>query len=67
MDYNIIMLNVVYAFLGFIILIIAYKVFDWIEHKINFPEEINKGNVAAAIVLSAILIALSIIISGALG
>ena len=67
MDYNIILLNVIYAFIGFLVLIIAYKVFDWVEHKINFSEEINKGNIAAAIVLSAILIALSIIISGALG
>ncbi|MEK7818814.1 MAG: DUF350 domain-containing protein [Bacteroidota bacterium] len=67
MDYDILLLNVIYAFLGLVVLIIAYKIFDWVEHKINFAEQINHGNIAAAIFLSAIVIALSIIIAGALG
>jgi len=67
MDYSILILNVVYAFLGLVILIIAYKLFDWIETRIDFADQINKGNMAAAVFLSAVMVALAIIIAGALG
>ncbi|MFZ4620247.1 MAG: DUF350 domain-containing protein [Bacteroidota bacterium] len=67
MDYNIILLNFVYAFIGLIVLILAYKLFDLVESRIDFADQINKGNMAAAVFISSVMIALAIIIAGALG
>jgi uncharacterized membrane protein YjfL (UPF0719 family) len=67
MDYNIIFLNIVYAFIGLVVLILAYKLFDLVESRIDFAEQINKGNMAASVFISSVMIALAIIIAGALG
>lgn len=67
MDYNIILLNIVYAFIGLVVLILAYKLFDLVESRIDFAEQINKGNMAASVFISSVMIALAIIIAGALG
>ncbi|MBP6673573.1 MAG: DUF350 domain-containing protein [Bacteroidetes bacterium] len=67
MDYNIIFLNIVYAFIGLVVLIVAYKLFDLVESRIDFAEQINKGNMAASVFISSVMIALAIIIAGALG
>jgi uncharacterized membrane protein YjfL (UPF0719 family) len=67
MDYNIIFLNIVYAFIGLVVLILAYKLFDLVESRIDFADQINKGNMAASVFISSVMIALAIIIAGALG
>lgn len=67
MDYDIILLNIVYAFIGLVVLILAYKLFDLVESRIDFAEQINKGNMAASVFISSVMIALAIIIAGALG
>jgi uncharacterized membrane protein YjfL (UPF0719 family) len=67
MDYDIIFLNIVYAFIGLVVLILAYKLFDLVESRIDFAEQINKGNMAASVFISSVMIALAIIIAGALG
>ncbi|MBM4167514.1 MAG: DUF350 domain-containing protein [Ignavibacteria bacterium] len=66
MDYTIIILNFVYALIGLGILYFAYWIFDKMTPQLDFPEELKKGNLAVAIVIGALFIALGIIIGGAL-
>ena len=66
MDYSIIILNFIYALIGLAILFFAYWFFDKITPQLDFPVELKKGNLAVAIVIGALFIALGIIIGGAL-
>ena len=52
---------------GIIMSVIGYKLFDLIETKIDFAEEIRKGNMAAAIVMAAFLGGMCFIIGRAIG
>lgn len=53
--------------LGIVMATIGYKLFDLIETKIDFAEELKKGNVAAAIVVGAFLVGICFIIGRAVG
>ena len=66
MEWTIILLNFVYAALGLVLLFIAYKIFDWLMPRINFEEELKKGNLAVAIFIAAIFITIGMVIGGAL-
>jgi len=52
--------------LGIILVIVGFKVFDWVITKIDLEDEINKGNVAAAILSAAAIIAISFIVAAAI-
>jgi putative membrane protein len=43
-----------------LLLMIGYKVFDWLTPRCDFPDELVKKNIAVAIVISALFIALAI-------
>jgi uncharacterized membrane protein YjfL (UPF0719 family) len=66
MDLMIIALNFVYAVLGVALMFIAYRVIDKLTPEVNFPEELRKGNVAVAIFVAAIFLAVAIVVAGAL-
>ena len=66
MDFTIIALNFVYAILGVVLMFIAYRVIDKMTPEVNFPEELRKGNVAVAIFVAAIFIAVAMVVAGAL-
>jgi uncharacterized membrane protein YjfL (UPF0719 family) len=66
MEWTIILLNFVYAALGLVLLFVAYKIFDWLMPRINFEEELKKGNLAVAIFIAAIFITIGMVIGGAL-
>jgi len=66
MEWTIILLNFVYAALGLILLFVAYKIFDWLMPRINFEEELKKGNLAVAIFIAAIFVTIGMVIGGAL-
>ena len=66
MDFTIIALNFVYAVLGVVLMFIAYRVIDKMTPEVNFPEELRKGNVAVAIFVAAIFIAVAMVVAGAL-
>lgn len=53
--------------LGILLSSFGYKLFDIIETKVDFAEEINKGNMAAAVVVAAFLIGICYIIGRAIG
>ena len=66
MEWTIIGLNILYAVIGVVLMFLSYKVFDLLSPKINFEDELKKGNVAVAIFIAAIFIAIAMIIRGSL-
>ena len=59
-------LNLLYAVLGVILMYASYRAIDRLSARINFEEELRQGNVAVAIVVGALFVAIAIIIAGAL-
>ena len=66
MEWTIILLNIMYAVICVILMFVAYKVFDLLSPRINFEEELKKGNIAVAIFIAALFIAIALIIGGSL-
>ena len=66
MQWQIIVLNYIYAGLGLVLMFLAYKIFDWLSPKINFEDELKKGNIAVAIFIASIFITIGMVIGGAL-
>ena len=58
--------SIVYACLGGILLLVAFKVFDWATPQDLSREIFEKNNSAAAILAGGFLIALSLIIAAAI-
>jgi len=61
------MVAALFGILGVILSFIGYKVFDLVETKIDFAKEIEKGNVAAAVVIGSFLLGICYIIGRAVG
>jgi uncharacterized membrane protein YjfL (UPF0719 family) len=66
MEIRIIGLNFVYAVLGVVLMFVSYRIIDWLTPQVDFPAELKKGNVAVAIFIAALFIAIAIIIGHAL-
>ena len=66
MQWTIIGLNFVYAAGGLVLMLVAYKVFDWLSPRLDFEQELNQGNVAVAIFIGSIFVTIGLIISGSL-
>ena len=66
MEWRIIGLNFVYAMLGVVLMFLSYRLIDRLTPEVDFPSELRKGNVAVAIVIASIFIAIAIIIGRAL-
>jgi uncharacterized membrane protein YjfL (UPF0719 family) len=66
MEWRIIVLNFVYAFLGVVLMFVAYKIFDLLTPQIDYPEELKKNNISVAIFIAALFISIGIIVGGAL-
>ena len=66
MDWSIIGLNFVYAVLGVALMFIAYRVIDLLTPKVDFADELRKGNLAVGIFIAAIFLSVAIVIGGAL-
>lgn len=66
MEWTIVVINFVYAALGVVLMYMSYRVIDLLSPNVDFPEELKRGNIAVAIFIAALFIAISIIIGGAL-
>jgi uncharacterized membrane protein YjfL (UPF0719 family) len=66
MEWRIILLNFVYAVLGVVLMYLSFRVIDWLTPEVEFAVELKKGNVAVAIFIAAVFLAIAIIIGGAL-
>ncbi len=66
MDLGILALNFSYAILGVALMWIAYRVFDHLTPQVDFPEELRKGNIAVAIFIGSLFIAIAMVVGNAL-
>ncbi len=57
--------SIVWALVGVFLLILAVRIFDALD-PIPYREEVRRGNVAAGIVLGALIIGMSIIVFAAI-
>lgn len=60
-------IGALYGVVGIILSIIGYKVFDLVETRIDFTEELKKGNIAVAILTGAFVVGICIVIGHAVG
>jgi uncharacterized membrane protein YjfL (UPF0719 family) len=66
MDWNVVGLNVLYAVIGVVLMYVAYRLFDLLTPSVDFAAELRKGNVAVAVFIGALFLAIAIIVGGAL-
>ena len=66
MDLDIVALNFGYAVLGVLLMWVSYRVFDRLTPQVNFPEELRKGNIAVAIFIGSLFIAIALVVGNAL-
>ena len=62
---GVLLVSMVYAVLGMVFLMIAYKVFDLVN-ALEFTKELEKNNQALGTVIAGFFIAISIIIAAAI-
>ena len=55
--------SLVFGVVGIALLIVGYFMFDFLTRRIDIQEQLNKGNLAVAIVVAAMLISIAIITS----
>lgn len=53
----------IFGFLGLILLLIGYKLFDWMTPQLHFQDELKKGNMAVALVVATYLAAIAYMVS----
>ena len=66
MQLSILVLNLVYAALGVVLMYVSYRIIDRLTPEVDFPAELKRGNIAVAIFIAALFLAIAIIIGGAL-
>ena len=66
MEWHVVGLNFLYAALGVVLMYLAYRTFDRLTPAVDFAAELKRGNVAVAIFIGALFVAIAIIIGGAL-
>ena len=66
MEWQIIAINFLYAILGVLLMYFSYRLIDVLTPQVDFPEELKRGNIAVAIFIAALFIAIAMIIGGAL-
>jgi uncharacterized membrane protein YjfL (UPF0719 family) len=66
MQIPIIAMNFLYAVLGVVLMYATYRVIDILTPSVDFHDELKKGNVAVAIFLGSIFIAIGMIVGRAL-
>lgn len=66
MEWRVIGLNFLYAGLGVVLMFVAYRLIDIFTPSVDFQAELKNGNVAVAIFIAALFLAIAIIIGGAL-
>jgi putative membrane protein len=66
-QFSVIALNVLYAIIGVVLMFLSYRLIDRLTPEVDFPAELQKGNVAVAIFIAAIFISIAMIIGKALG
>lgn len=66
MVWSIVGINFVYAALGVVLMYVSYRLIDMLTPQVDFPAELKRGNIAVAIFIAALFIAIALIVGGAL-
>ncbi|MGQ0815814.1 MAG: DUF350 domain-containing protein [Gemmatimonadota bacterium] len=66
MEWRIVAINFLYATLGVVLMYLSYRIIDMLTPQVDFPEELKRGNLAVAVFIAALFIAIALIIGGAL-
>ena len=61
------LLAVIYGLIGIILLIVGYKLFDWVTPQIHVQKELYEKNTAVAIVIAALLLGVAYIVAHVVG
>jgi putative membrane protein len=67
MQLSIVAINVLYAVIGVVLMYVSYRLIDRLTPEVDFPAELQRGNVAVAIFIAAIFVSIALIIGKALG
>jgi putative membrane protein len=67
MQFSVIAINILYAVIGVVLMYVSYRLIDRLTPEVNFPAELQRGNVAVAIFIAAIFVSIALIIGKALG
>jgi putative membrane protein len=65
-EWTIIAVNFLYATLGVVLMYVSFRIIDRLLPHIDLEVELKQGNVAVAIVVGALFVAIAIIVGGAL-
>ena len=65
--WNSLLISTMFGVLGVLLSAFGYKLFDLIETKVDFAEEIKKGNMAVAVVVASFLAGICYIIGRTVG
>ena len=49
--------SLVFGMIGIVLLVLGFVFFDFVLRKVDFQEELNKGNMSIAVVVSTFLLA----------
>ena len=66
MEWTIIAVNFLYAALGVVLMYASFRVIDRLLPEVDLASELKHGNIAVAIVVGALFVAIAIIVGGAL-
>ena len=66
MEWKIVGINFLYAALGVLLMYVSYRLIDRLTPEVDFPAELKNGNIAVAIFIAALFIAIAMIVGGAL-
>ncbi len=54
---------VVYGLIGIVLLLLGYKLFDWLTPQVHVQKELMQNNTAVAIVVAALLLGIAFIVA----
>ena len=66
MQLSVALANLVYALGGMVLMLAGYVVFDKLAPRVDFNDELAKGNMAVAVVIAALFVSLAYIIGRSL-
>ena len=58
--------SAVFGLIGIVLLILGYKMFDWLTPSLHFQDELKKGNIAVAIIVGVLLASIAHIAANAI-
>jgi putative membrane protein len=64
---GVVLSTTIFGLLGIVLIVLGFKIFDWLSPKINVETELaEKHNIAVAIVVAAIILGVSVVIAAVL-